>query len=303
MADETNTTPGVVAGTGESAVDLDKLSYPEYERYRTTGELPAPKAAPAVAEETPPARIEPDSEPDTVPQEPEEDDDEGRARTGKRDRKIERQAKEIEELKRQLQAQPRPVEKPPEPPAGKPQLRDFETLEAYQEALTNWTIDQREQQREAEKKQKAVEAEDRKLQTDWKSKQSEARKTYPDYDNAVYSVPVPQGPGTGVIQRAVLEDPNGAKVLYWLAKNPDHLKRITELSPVSAVRELGRISAAFDDQSSANGKSPPKTSSAPPPPPSISRPSKTGSDSIYDERMAREDYPKWLKVREAQLRK
>lgn len=281
----------------------------EYVKWRNTGVLPEEPeqpTQPAAAEETPQAKTEPQSGADETQtdegeqEEHEEPEGTGR-RGGSRQRKIDKLTRENELLKQQLaaRAQP-PAETPkPQPPPGKPRLETFETLEDYQEALTDWNITQREQKRAAEAEAKAQQEAQQKIQTEWDSKKSHARKIHRDFDDVIDSVPAPVGPGVADATQAMLEDEAGAEILYYLATHPEDIKRIAAMNPNAAVREIGRLSAMLSPSTgTANGKQ--KFSSAPKPPPPNTRPAKPTSDSIDDPAVAN-DFRKWSKLRRAQL--
>jgi len=302
----TPSTEGAPENTPQTEAPTD---YREYVKWRETGELPEKDEAQpaAAAEETPPAKTEPQSGADDS-QQPEEDEEPETDKPGRgssRVRKIDRLTRENEMLRAQLAAaaQPRsPAEpaKPPEAP-GKPKLQDFETLEQYQEALTDWKLDQREAQKKAEAQQAEAKSAEEKLQAAWKSSEKTARAAHPDYDDVIDSVAQPDGPGVYAARQAMLEDEAGAEILYYLGTHRDELRRIAALPPVSAIREIGKLSAALTKPSEAgNGK--PKVSNAPKPPPALTRPGKTTVQDINDEKFARTDYKGWLKLREAQLK-
>jgi len=308
MPEEVNTpsTEGAPESTPQTEAPTD---YREYVKWRETGELPdKDEAQPAAAaEETPPAKTEPQSGADDS-QQPEEDDEEPETekpgRGSSRVRKIDRLTRENEMLRAQLAAaaQPRPPAEPAKPPEapGKPKLQDFETLEQYQEALTDWKLDQREAQKKAEAEKVAAKSAEEKLQAAWKSSEKTARAAHPDYDEVIDSVAQPEGPGVYAARQAMLEDEAGAEILYYLGTHRDELRRIAALPPVSAIAAIGKLSATLTKPSEAgNGK--PKVSGAPKPPPALSRPAKTSSDSVNDEEVAR-DFKRWNRAREAQLK-
>jgi len=303
MADEPE--PTQTADSTETPMESIPTDFKEYDHWRRTGELRAKaETKPAAAEAVPQAKTEPNSEADTN-QQTEDDEETGRQRSGSRQRKIDRLTRENEELRRQIATVPRPAEPPkPEPAAtGKPKLADYRTLEEYQEALTDWKLDQREAAAREKASQEAQKAAEQKIQTEWDSRQNAVRTAHSDYDEVVQSVAAPEGPGVLAARQAMLEDDAGPEILYHLATHPDDLKRIAALQPVSAIREIRRLSAALSPPSSAAAANPkPKISSAPRPPPSLSRPAKTSSDSIHDEELARTDYGKWEKLRIAQLK-
>src|SRR5262245_14715079 len=143
-------TPAVEQGTG-TPMDQIPTDFRGYDHWRRTGELPAseesqppataPESAPANGEPAEPVKTAPESEPDesqeTEPAQP--------SRPNSRQRRIDRLTRENAELQKRIQAleqpisSPRPAEAAPAP-AGRPELKDFQTLEAYTEALTEWKL-------------------------------------------------------------------------------------------------------------------------------------------------------------------
>ena len=294
------------------------VDFRAYVKYRETGELPAKKepepATPAAAgtgADAPeaPAKTEPDSEPEKT-QEPDEQDDEdqtaAKGRGGSRQRKIERLTRENADLQRQLAAfrEPPPAEKPERKPAtsaaaGKPKLEDFETLEAYQEALTDWKLDEREHVRTVEHLKRQANEAQQKIQAEWSKRQRIAQQAHADYSDVIESVDAPEGPGVADAIAALQEDEAGPEILYYLAKHPDDLKRIAALSARSAVLEIGKIAAIVaKPPAPENGK--PKITGAPKPPPPSGKSTKTSSDDINDPVVVN-DYARWERLRRAQL--
>jgi len=296
-------TPQLDSAAPEPAESNAPQDFKGYVKFRKTGELPeaTEPEQPAAAEETP-AKTEPQSGADDTqqPEEEEENEEELTASQKRRRRRVDRLAAENEQLRQQLAA----VQQPPakaEPAPGKPRLENFETLEAYQEALTDWNITQREAKRQAEADAKATQEAEQKLQTEWASRQKVARKAHPDYDDVINSVTAPEGPGVAAARQAMLEDDAGAEILYYLATHTEDLKRIAALTPIAAVREIGRLSATLSPSNgAANGKQ--RFTSAPPPPPPNTRPAKAVSDSIFDPAVA-SDFKRWSKARAAMKEK
>lgn len=162
----------------------------------------------------------------------------------------------------------------PEPaarePAAKPNLADFTDYETYIEALTDWKTTQKvtevvHNQREATV-QERQRAEALEVAKGWASKQEDARKSIPDYDEVLGGAETVVAP---YVTDAILTSDRGPEVAYHLAKNPALAEKLNKLSPIAAAREIGRIEAALE-------KSSPGTSrSAPPPPARTTRSSAT----------------------------
>jgi hypothetical protein len=309
MPDEA-VTPSPGQGT-EDAAPQAPTDFREFAKWRATGELPEQKeeTPPAAADETPQAKTEPESEPDDSQEtgDEKEEGDEGapaKGKGGSRQRRIDKLTRENEELKRQMaEKSVKPQDKPPEPAPsapGKPKLEDFQTLEAYQEALTDWKLDERERLQREKQARDATEQALRAEQDGWKAKERAARKAHADYDDLMDTVEIPAGPGVLAARQAMLEDEHGAELLYFLAKHPKELAAIAQLSPATAVMAIGRLSASLSPASPENGK--PKITGAPKPPPPSGRQGKTVSDSPDDPDVQR-DFPRWAKARMAQLKR
>lgn len=67
---------------------------------------------------------------------------------------------------------------------------------------------------------------------------------YPDFDDIVEDAFTAMQPDTQALQSLALQD--GAEdVVYYLAKNPDVLERITGLDPMAQAFEMGRMASQF----------------------------------------------------------
>lgn len=89
----------------------------------------------------------------------------------------------------------------------------------------------------------------------WQAQVSEARENYPDFDAVALRADLPISREMGDI---IAESHRGAEMAYYLGKNPDEAKRISQLPPLKAARELGRLEAELTPK-------PRKISNAPPP--------------------------------------
>jgi len=294
---------GVDSGTStQTGVEEAPTDFREYVKWRTTGEKPQQPPS-AAAEETTPAKTAPDSETESQESQDTEETPSERKRSGARNRRIDRLTREIEDLKRQLSTTPgsSPAEPPPPVPIDKqledrkPKLERFQTLEAYQEALTDWKMDQREQIAKAK-------ADTERVQNAWAEKEKAAIAAHPDFTELTESVEVPNTIAMQAARMAMLEDEHGAEILYWLGQHPDEVKRISGLTAVGAVREIGRIGAQFSSTSIPVTTTAKHVTSAPKPPPSITRPTKTSTDSIYDPEVAG-DWKRWIRAREQTLKR
>jgi hypothetical protein len=101
-------------------------------------------------------------------------------------------------------------------------------------------------------------------------------------------------------RQALLEEDNGAEILYWLAARPAELKKIASLSPAKAILEIGKLAATLAPSTFPENPRP-KVSSAPRPPSPLPHGTVRTADNVYDDDTAR-DWKRWVKAREAQLK-
>jgi hypothetical protein len=227
------------------------------------------------------------------------------------EKRISKLVRERDELRRQL-AEKQAADKPatetasakPAAPAApgftqpKPKLENFDSLEAYTEAVTDWKLEAKEHERtQAEAKRKA-EDEAKALVSGWTDRQEKARDKYDDYDErleGVNDIAVP-----AELQRVILESEVGPEIAYALAGNKKELQRIVALHPLAAAREIGKLEAKLSAQETAAPKQTKPVSKAPTPIRPVSGGKAAPTPSVYDESL---DYNAWEKVRNAQLRK
>lgn len=156
------------------------------------------------------------------------------------------------------------------PAEGKPVAGNFETYEEYTEALTLWTIDQRESKRAADQSRKQLEAAQNEAAAQWDKRLDAARKQLEDFDELVLEND--QVNITDAMKQAIFEADRGPEVAYFLAQNPAEAERIAKLSPVAAVRAIGKIEDGLTPKAKAAPTTKPKVSSAPAPITPSSRP-------------------------------
>lgn len=195
-------------------------------------------------------------------------------------RRAEAAEAKLSEFEKRLAA----IENPPKP---RPQLDEFETREAYEDALFEWRDEQSQRQAEsAQPKQEQQESPvDPDLVEDWSESVQAAKSTYTDFESVALNPNLPVSPEMGSI---LMEMDRGADVLYQLGKTPDEAARIAQLPPLAAARELGKIEATL-------GQHKPKPSSKAPPP--IDPVGGTADATIDPEKLPFDEYVKWREGR------
>lgn len=153
----------------------------------------------------------------------------------------------------------------PVSPRELPAPEQFETVEAYAEALAVQKAEQLLEQREQQRQQYEI------LET-YHDKEEEARAKYDDFEQVAYN---PSVPITNVMAQSIQASDVGPELAYYLGSNVKEAERISRLAPILQAKEIGRLEAKL-----ANEPIIKKTTSAPAP---ISPVTAKGSgSSAYD---------------------
>jgi hypothetical protein len=136
------------------------------------------------------------------------------------------------------------------PPTDLPPVDQFESPEAYAEALAYRKAEELLTQREQARQQAA-------LLESYHDKEEQARDKYEDFEQVAYN---PNLRITDVMAQTIQASDIGPDVAYFLGTNPKEADRISRLSPYLQAKEIGKIEAKLSDNPPAK-----KTSSAPAP--------------------------------------
>ena len=135
-------------------------------------------------------------------------------------------------------------------PAYIPPVDQFESPEAYADALAYKKAEELIAQRDQARQQSEI------LET-YHEKEEEARSKYDDFEQVAYN---PKLPITTVMAQSIQASDVGPEVAYYLGANPKEADRISRLAPILQAKEIGRIEAKM-----ANDPPVKKTTSAPAP--------------------------------------
>ncbi len=136
-------------------------------------------------------------------------------------------------------------------PAASPSQEQFESVEAYAEALASHKAEELLRNREQQRvRQEIVEA--------YHEREEDARSKYEDFEQVAYN---PKLPVTNVMAETIQASDIGPDIAYFLGSNPKEADRISRLSPFLQAKEIGKIEAKLADNPPAIKK----TSSAPTP--------------------------------------
>ena len=138
----------------------------------------------------------------------------------------------------------------PSVPKELPPVDQFESPEAYADALAEQKAQQLLVKREQERQQMEVLAA-------YHDREEEARNKYDDFEQVAYN---PRVPITDVMAQTIHASDVGPDIAYYLGANPKEADRIARLSPFLQAKEIGKIEAKIADNPPIK-----KTSSAPAP--------------------------------------
>lgn len=210
------------------------------------------------------------------------DDDEDQAEDGKPKRKRGGFQKKIARLedekeywrKKALEGSEKPAQKaddqkkPEKRDDARPDPKDFDDYDAYNEALTDWKVDQKLKERD-EKRQTETKVSEFKQSQEQKRQRYEegmeaARELYDDFDEVIESYDRPLTIG---MMQALVDSEIGPQVAYYLAKHPKEAQRIEKMTSLVEINKaIGKIEAKVEAQQEGKGDADePKTTKSPPP--------------------------------------
>ena len=136
------------------------------------------------------------------------------------------------------------------PVAGsdRPAQDDFETYEAFQEALVDWKVTLRLTEHDTEARERIERASAQRAQeaivAAHTSRIDAFRSEHDDFDAVIE-----QGrnlPMTRPMQDSVLNSDMGPAVMYHLCRFPEECDRISAMAPMVAIREMGKLEARIE---------------------------------------------------------
>lgn len=142
-----------------------------------------------------------------------------------------------------------------------PVRTDFETDEAFLDALADHKVEQKLAKRDQERQ--TVTAQETKAQA-WQSKLEQARADIEGFDALMESADTPVA---AHVAELIMEHDHGPKVMHHYAQNPAELEKLNAMSPAKVAFEIGKLSAKFEAASATSSEPAAKAtvSKAPPP--------------------------------------
>ena len=171
-------------------------------------------------------------------------------------------------------------------PDGKPTMAQYANVEDYVEAVSDWKLNQREQQTQ---KQQAEEQQKQFLEKTEKI-YAQAEKIRGFDRDAFDELPL-----TNAIAQAIVGSEVAPKLMAHFVSNPDEVTRIAGLSPIRQIAEIGKL----EDKVSSVVVKPVTVSKAPAP---IEPIGTRGSSTKDPSDMTDHEFAKWRKAQIAQRR-
>lgn len=160
-----------------------------------------------------------------------------------------RKISKLEQQNAELSARLAELSKPKEASSEKPNIDNFESFDEYNEALTDWKVErkleEREQKKAQEEEQKKVKEQASTISSEWERKEESLGDDLDEYEELVA-----QNRNTSFRQeliQATFESDLGPQIRLFLLKNPDELAKInkspSELSSYAIFKKVAELEA------------------------------------------------------------
>jgi len=215
-------------------------------------------------------------------------------RIEKFNQKLSAKEAEIEYWKRVALGQPAEPQSAPQP-QGKPKFSDYNDIEAYTDALTDWKLNGALSQVQQQTQFATV-------ANTYEQRLSQFKQTVPDFDAVMSEFVADYGDlNIPEVLEVAMESDVGPNMAYYIAQNPEIIDTLAKLPPRRRYIELGKL----EDKVRAPKQTAPapetkKISAAPAPVKPVKGTGKVESNDLSDPNLS---YTDWLKRREATLKR
>jgi hypothetical protein len=169
--------------------------------------------------------------------------------------------------------------------ADKPKFSDYNDIETYTEALTDWKLEQKLAQQEQKTKAKTV-------ADSYNDRVKEFSKSRPDFQEVIASSDLSI---SDPVKELIFESDVGPALALYLAENEEEAERINGMSIVRQVAEIGKL----EDKLSAKKVDKKVVSKAPAPVSPIKGGAPVTAKSLDDPSIAPDE---WIKMRNKQTK-
>lgn len=217
-------------------------------------------------------------------------------RIQKFNQKLQAKDAEIEYWRTQAFSANKPAPTMPQAEAtGKPRFEDYNDVEAFTDALTDWKLNQGLSQVRAQTEQQT------RVQS-YNQRVEQFRSTTPDFDHVLNDFVVEYGDDViPEIVNVAMESEVGPQIAYYLAKNTHEVDRLAALPAHRRLIELGKIEGSLQkSQRSVPAIEKTKVSRAAPPVEPVKGSGRVETMDLADPNLS---YTEWVRRRQAQLKK
>lgn len=197
----------------------------------------------------------------------------------------EARSKMLEERLAHLEARQAPQAAPKD--EAEPTIENYDNFDQYVAAkaayIAKRQIESTMTEREQREASVRAQAERQKTVESWNKRVDKFTAKMPDFEEVITSSEVAM---TDPMQQAIMESDVGPELAYYLANHPDEATDIARMSPIGAIRTLGRIEERLSKPNV-------KTTNAPAPLSKISSASKVSKDPSA---MSQAEFEKWRKT-------
>jgi hypothetical protein len=143
-----------------------------------------------------------------------------------------------------------PVEVAPPADDPEPDIKKYSDYEKYNRDLIRWEVRQTQRQAAAEAQQRAEQDSARARVSTWQERVSSAAADadLPNFEAIAFQTTLPI---SRVMGDAIMSSEVGPRVLYHLGSNPGEAARISKLSPIDQIREIGKLEVTLSKPAEA----------------------------------------------------
>lgn len=180
-------------------------------------------------------------------------------------------------------------------PQGKPKFSDYNDIEAYTDALTDWKLNGALSQVQQQTQFATV-------ASTYEQRLSQFKQTTPDFDEVMSEFVADYGDlNIPEVLEVAMESDVGPNMAYYIAKNPEVIDTLAKLPPRRRYIELGKLEEKVRaPKQTAPAPETKKISAAPAPVKPVKGTGKVESLDLSDPNLS---YADWLKRRQATLKR
>ncbi len=229
----------------------EELAEPKRDDFKSDEEFEAAQEEFETKQEEAAAAAEEKEEQEREKAEAKKERENGRNKPSRKQRAIDKATRELKEKNQQLEERLAALEgKKPVAAAPKlevPKREDFKSDQEFDDAMFDYRYKQRRAKEDSENAQKAQQDRMKETFENYQTSVAAFKEEHDDWDEVVgQKIPIHES-----VYLTIMELENGPQVTYYLGKHPDTARRLAELSPLSAVVEVGKLADKL-----ANGQKP-----------------------------------------------